>query len=278
MNRATDPALRMGRQTMSRGSLLVLALVAPLVGCVEPFGEQARHGITFYCPGVANVDMGDQGLRAGLEKAGYKGQVARVTWSLTFNPAIDQTVRLIAEQGGKRLAGYIQEYMDKYPGREVNVVGLSAGTGVAVWALEALKPKYQVNNVVLISSSLWNQYDVSRALKNVRGRIYNYFSPTDAVLAGPMKVFGTIDGVFFEDAAGAVGLRIPPGAEHKIDNVEWRAEFEHYGYYGGHGDGTSAAFVEAEIAPHLVTSAAVSQRHAALARQPATALPAGRQD
>ncbi len=263
---------------MKCGSLLALTLAATLVGCVAPYGEQAKHGITFYCPGVANVDMGDQGLRAGLEKAGYKGQVARVTWSLTFNPALDQTVRLIAEQGGKRLAGYIQEYMDKYPGREVNVVGLSAGTGVAVWALEALKPKYRVNNVVLISSSLWHQYDVSRALKNVRGRVFNYHSPTDAVLAGPMKVFGTIDGVFFEDAAGAVGLRVPPGAEPKIVNIEWRPEFEKYGYYGGHGDGTSAAFVEAEIAPHIVKIDAVARRRTTPATPLATALPGAHQD
>jgi pimeloyl-ACP methyl ester carboxylesterase len=258
--------------------IAVVVLTAALTGCIAGFGERATYGITFYCPGVGNMDLGDEGIRAGLEKAGYHGQVARMTWSLSFNPAIDQTVRIIAQQGGKRLAGYIQDYMDQYPGREVNVVGLSAGTGVAVWALEALKPKYKVSNVVLISSSLWHKYDVSPALRNVQGKIYNYYSPTDAVLAGPMKVFGSIDGVFLEDAAGAVGLQVPAGAESRIANVEWRAEFEQYGYYGGHGDGTNAAFVAAVIAEHIVKPGADQPPRTALARQAVTAPQAGRSD
>lgn len=254
--------------------IAMIGLTTTLTGCIAGFGERAKNGITFYCPGVGNMDLGDEGIRTGLEKAGYHGQVARMTWSLSFNPAIDQTVRIIAQQGGKRLAGYIQDYLDQYPGREVNIVGLSAGTGVAVWALEALKPKYKVSNVVLISSSLWHKYDASRALRNVKGKIYNYYSPTDAVLAGPMKVFGSIDGVFLEDAAGAVGLQVPPGAENRIVNVEWRPEFEKYGYYGGHTDGTSAAFVQAVIAAHLVKPGADQSPQTALARQAATVPPA----
>ena len=264
---------------MKQGMCVALALLAGLAaGCMPEFGERAQYGITFYCPGVGNMDLGDEGVRAGLEKAGYRGQVARVTWSLSFNPAIDQTVRLIAEQGGKRLAMYIQDYMDQYPGREVNLVGLSAGTGVAVWALEALKPEYKVGNVVLISSSLYHDYDVSRALQRVKGKIYNYYSSTDAVLAGPMKVFGTIDGVHFEDAAGAIGLRVPPGAPGRVVNVAWSPDFEKYGYYGGHTDGTSAAFVTAYIAPELLTAAPVQQPRTVVARQVAEAPPAGRRD
>jgi pimeloyl-ACP methyl ester carboxylesterase len=256
----------------------VVLLGGALAGCIPEFGDRARYGMTFYCPGVGNVDLGDEGIRAGLEKAGYQGQVARMTWSLSFNPAIDQTVRIIAEQGGKRLAGYIQEYMDRYPGREVNVVGLSGGTGVAIWAVEALKPEYKVNNVVLLSSSLYYGYDVSRALENVRGKIYNYYSSTDAVLAGPMKLFGTIDGVHFEDAAGAVGLRVPPGAAERVVNIAWTPEFEQFGYYGGHTDGTNAAFVTADIAPRILTAGAPELRQTDAATQVATAPPVAHRD
>jgi hypothetical protein len=261
---------------LARGVGLIL-LAGALSGCISTFGPEARNGITFYCPGVANADMGDAGIRAGLEQAGYRGQVARMTWSVSFNPVIDQTVRIIAQQGGKRLADYIQEYIDQYPGRPVNVVGLSAGTGVVIWALEALKPQYTVDDVVLISSSLSHDYDVSRALPRVQGRIYNYYSTTDAVLAGPMKVFGSIDGVFLQDAAGAVGLRVPPGSDGRIVNIAWRSEFEQFGYYGGHGDGTSAEFVRYEIAPHLV-NLADTRPETALARQTAIAPPRAHPD
>jgi hypothetical protein len=230
-------------------ALTVLGLAWP--GCVSGFGPRARYGVTFYCPG-AGVDMGDIGVRKGLEEAGYRGQVIRMTWSLSFNPAIDQTVHILAEQGAKRLAGYIQEYEDEYPGREVNIVALSAGTGVAVWSLEALKPQYKVNNVVLLASSLSHDYDVSRALHRVKGRIYNYYSPNDAVLALPMKVAGTIDRKFFTEGAGEVGLDVPDGDEGRVVNIEWRPEFERYGYYGGHFDGTNPRFVSAEIAQHII--------------------------
>ncbi len=256
----------------------IIALSVVLAGCVSEFGPQAQHGIVFYCPGVANADLGDVGIRRGLESAGYRGQVARVTWSLSFNPVIDQTVRIIAQQGGKRLAGYIQDYMDQYPGRPVNVVGLSAGTGVAIWAVEALKPGYKVQNVVLISSSLSHDYDVSRALRNIEGCIYNYYSANDAVLAGPMKVFGTIDGVYFKDAAGAVGLRVPAGTEGRVINIAWNREFEKYGYYGGHGDGTNAAFVQHVIAQHLLSPPGAPGPETALARRPETVAQPGHPD
>lgn len=230
----------------------VLLIGLWLTGCGGGFGERARYGITFYCPGAGNVDMGDAGIRAGLERAGYRGQVLRLTWSISFNPAIDQTVRAIARLGAKRLAGYIQDYRNEYPDQEINVIGLSAGTGVAVWALEDLRSGYSVDNVVLLASSLSSDYDVSEALRHVRGNIYNYYSPNDAVLAGPMKVFGTIDGKLMADGAGSVGLH-PPGRSSRVVNIRWRPEFARYGYNGGHLDSTTPSFVRHHVARHIVT-------------------------
>ncbi len=231
---------------------LLAGLSALAGGCAPAFGPRARYGITFYCPGVGNFDRGDAGIREGLERAGYRGQIARFNWSYSFNPALDQTLRPIARLGAARLAATIQDYLDRYPGREVNLIGLSAGSGVAIFALERLKPGYKVNNVVLIASSLYHRYDISKALPRIRGKIYCFYSPQDAVLSGPMKVFGTIDGVLFADGAGAVGLQPPRGAD-RVVNIRWRPEFERYGYYGGHIDGTSPAFVRHYIARHIVS-------------------------
>ena len=223
-----------------------------LVGCGGGFGERAEYGITFYCPGAGNVDLGDAGIREGLERAGYRGQVSRFTWSVGFNPVIDQTVQPIARLGAQRLAGHIKDYLDRYPGRDVNVVGLSAGSGVAIWALENLAPGYKVNNVILLASSLSADYDVGRALRNVKGNIYNYYSPSDAVLTQLMKLANTIDGRIGADGAGAVGLR-SRGGGGRIVNVRWRPEFRRYGYHGGHTDGTSPAFVHHELSRYIVT-------------------------
>lgn len=256
---------------------LLLLLAAGLPGCMTPFGPQAEHGITFYCPGAGNVDLGDAGIREGLAQAGYRGQVARLTWTVSFNPAIDQAVRVNARLGASRLARCIEDYIEKYPGREVNLIGLSAGSGVALWALEDLKPGYQVNNVVLLASSLYHRYDVSKALARMKGNIYNYYSPNDFVLSGPMKAFGTIDGVFLEDGAGAVGLHPPRGSE-RVVNIRWRPEFQRLGYAGGHMDGTSPAFVREYIARHIVTPGDAAEPRTAAATGPETAPPPGSPD
>jgi pimeloyl-ACP methyl ester carboxylesterase len=227
------------------------AALAIAAGCAPPFGPKAKNGITFYCPGAGNFDFGDLGIRQGLEAAGYQGQVAAVLWTVSFNPAIDQRLGN-ARLGAARLARTIEKYCDQFPGRPVNLIGLSAGTGVAIWALEDLKGDCRVENVVLLGSSLWYRYDVSKALRHVKGRIYNYYSSNDHVLAGPMKVFGTIDGVFGEDGAGAVGLRSPGGSD-RVVNIRWEPAFKRYSNFGNHTDGVRAPFVEAYISKHIIS-------------------------
>lgn len=248
-----------------KAKLSILMMIAGLAatGCTSALTEKARFGLTYYCPGAGNIDGGDTNVKRGLQSAGYKGDVASIFWTIGFNPAIDQTLRFNARLAAAKLAREIEAYVDKYPGRPVNLVGLSAGTGIAVWALEDLKPGYKVDNVVLLGSSLWYRYDLAAALQRVKGRIYNYYSGQDPVLAGPMKVFGTIDGVLLDHGAGAVGFQ--PSRE-RVVNIPWRPEFERLGYHGGHMDSTAPQFVRAIIAKHLLSEADTAEK------APATAL------
>lgn len=267
---------------MSRNLYLLSAVIvglAVLSGCGPAFGPKASHGITFYAPGAGNFDFGDVGLREGLRQAGYPGQVAGIVWTVSFNAAIDQRLGN-ARIGGTSLARHIEKYADEFPGQPINLVGLSAGTGVVVWALEDLKPGYEVDTVVLLSSSLWYRYDVSKALTRLKGKLYNYYSTQDPVLAGPMKIFGTIDGVFGQDGAGAVGLK-PPGGSDKIVNIRWKPEYRQYGYHGGHTDSTSAAFIRHEISKHITfgdSAAAPPQPGEMLASAGETTPPAARRN
>lgn len=228
--------------------------LAGLAGCAPTFSEKAAHGIVFYCPGAGNTDFGDANVRRGLEQAGYSGEVASFLWTLTFNVALDQELRGPARARATQLAGIIEDYAKQYPGQPINLVGLSAGTGIAMWAAEDLKNGVKVDNVVLLSSSLWNKFDAGPALKNIKGKVYVYYSPNDAVLAGPMKLFGSIDGVFGEDGAGAVGLHSPNGQD-RIVNVPYRDDYAKFGYYGGHLDSTAPDFVRNYLASHLIKPA-----------------------
>lgn len=239
---------------MRQTALLMSCALLFSSGCAATFSEKARNGITFYCPGAGNTDFGDVGLREGLAQAGYRGEVAAFIWTISFNVALDQTLRFNAHLRAGELARLVSAYRQKYPTQTCNLVGLSAGTGVAIWALEQLPDGVKVDNVVLLGSSLSHDYDASRAAAHVAGKIYVYYSPHDAVLAGPMKVFGTIDGKFGVDGAGAVGLHSRGGAE-KIVNNPWRPNYQALGNYGGHVDGTNPRFVRAVLAKHLLRPA-----------------------
>lgn len=256
--------------------LLVIGL-APLGGCAPTFGPNAKNGMTFYCPGAGNIDFGDVGVRDGLMNAGYRGEVAAIAWTVSLNPAIDQLVRVNARNAGTRLAEYIRSYKQQYPNGEVNVIGLSAGTGVAVWACEDLQGDVKVNNVVLLGSSLDNEYDLSKALRSVKGKIYCYYSANDSVLAGPMKVFGTIDGKFLVDGAGSVGFKYA-SRDRRVVNIAWRPEFQRYGYAGGHTDSTSPEFVRAVLSSYVLTPSASEVPDATPPTRLATVPPAARRD
>ncbi len=182
------------------------------------FSQKAANGITFYCPGAGNTDMGYFGVRKGLESAGYEGEVSAFIWTLTLLP-LDQELRGLVKLRARHLSDIIDKYIETYPGRPVNLIGLSAGSGVALWAVEHLNEDHMVENVVLLGSSLSHDYDVGDALEHIHGKIYVYYSPHDVILAGPMKLFGTIDGKFGVDGAGSVGLRSKRFAERIVNTL-----------------------------------------------------------
>jgi hypothetical protein len=227
--------------------MLGAAFVLLSVGCADP---KEQYGKTWYIDGAGNWGFGVVESAVGLEKGGYPGKVENYHWSLTMNPALDQTLRFIAQGAGARLGDIITDYLRTHPGAEVNVIGLSAGTGVGMWAIENVKPPFKVNNYVMLGSSLSSRYDARKALNNMTGKIYVYYSSSDPVLSGPVRALGTIDGSF-DDSAGLVGLRGPAAATGRIVNISWSARFEKYGWVGGHTDATSAEMMQYEIAPKL---------------------------
>src|SRR5262249_42620103 len=154
-------------------------------------------------------------------------------WSLTMNPALDQTLRFIAKGGGDRLGDIMTDYLKSHPDCDVNVIGLSAGTGVGMWAIENVKPPYKVNNYVMLGSSISSRYDATKALNNMKGKIYVLYSASDPVNSGPVRALGTIDGTF-DEPAGLVGLRGRANSSGRIVNIPWSSKYERYGWVGGH--------------------------------------------
>ncbi len=242
---------------MRRSILVLIAVstVGTLSGCVSTGGggggAAERFGKTFYLDGAGNWGFGSSEVSVGIRQAGYRGDVEIFVWTMTFNPLADQLNIVGARVRAAALADRIANYHRRYPENDINVIALSAGTGVATWAIENLPPGVNIKHFVLLGSSLSHDYDMSRAFKHISGTIYTYYSPHDNVL-GAVRVIGTIDQKRGGDSIGLVGLKPPPGYEDRVVNTGWSRRWLRLGWAGAHTDCTNQLFVRREIGPRLL--------------------------
>ncbi|MCB9866247.1 MAG: hypothetical protein H6816_06385 [Phycisphaerales bacterium] len=228
----------------------VLVASAALAGGCEKRGAAEKFGKTFYLDGAGNWGFGAADVPNGLKEAGYHGDVELYVWTSSFNPLIDQLNIGGAKLRGAILSDKIARYIERFPNNKINVIALSAGTGVATWAVEGLKGGAKIDNLVLLGSSLSWDYDMTRALKNMRGKIYVYHSSHDSVLQ-TVEVIGTIDGKRGVKSIGQVGLKPPPGMAERVVNTPWNKSWMRLGWAGAHTDCTNEKFVRYEIAKRL---------------------------
>lgn len=226
-------------------------------------GGGAAGQKTFYLDGAGNMGFGKETVPLGLADGGYRGEVSHFNWSTYLGPLLDQMAYSHNRRQGRRLAEKISDYLDQHPQGSVNVIALSAGTGVAVFALESLPARYQIDNLVMLSSSLSADYDLTRALRRVRGGVYFFWSPDDPILRGFVPLVGTVDRENTSQVAGVIGARIPPGASRdtrvwyasKVHNVRWYAHGSLGPIQLRHAGTTDRTFVRQMVAPILMRSA-----------------------
>lgn len=226
------------------------------VGC-RTGGVAERYGKTFYLDGAGNWGYGADGISRGLAAAGYSGDVEEYVWTTSFNPLVDQLNIVAAKFRSEALARKITDYVHRYPENTVNIVALSAGSGVATWAIEALPDGVGIDNLILLGSSLSHDYDMSEALSHMSGTIYVYYSEHDVVLQ-KVRVIGTIDGKRGVDSVGYSGLVPPRDLENRVVNTGWTRDWLRYGWTGAHADCTNAQFVRYELAKVIVAHQGVA--------------------
>ena len=246
--------------------VLLAALTLPTSGCVETAVKliaktqqqgDRQYGSTFYLGGAGPVgNVGSLDVPKGLYEAGYEGLVDVFTWQ-TLTHAGDQINLSRNRSKAAELATEIKQYRRRYPDQEINVIALSAGTGIAAFALEYLPEGIQVDHAIFLGCSLSSNYDLTRALRRVRSGLYAIYSDSDPILRNVVWYTGTMDRSSAEEGvAGLEGFRLPahkgPDTERqyaKLHNVPYRYEFSEYGYEGGHTDSTRRDFIREFIAP-----------------------------
>jgi hypothetical protein len=263
------------RHALSAISLFLMVLTAP--GCILGNRPTFVHTssiadeMTFYLDGAGNLGFGKETVPLGLADCGYLGQVRHFIWTTYWGPIHDQMSIVHNRRKAAELARQIEAHLDQYPSGKVNIIALSAGTGVAVFALEVLDSDYRVDNVVLLSSSLSSGYDLTRALKHVKGGIYFYWSPDDPILNRVVPIVGPVDQENSTPVvAGVAGASVPIRASREtmqcyrrhVHNVKWEPETLLGPVKYWHAGSITRHMIRELVAPILVGTAADTGRPA----------------
>lgn len=252
-------------------SLTCAALLVATAGCADPQGMTAsptqpggdpQYGAVYYLDGAGGGRLmnWEGGLKKGLKEAGYKGQLSMFPWETGLGVVVDQdTAVRYKRQKADEVAAEIVRFHQAHPASQIHLIGLSAGTAVAVFAAEALPPNVKLDNIILFGASISNDYNLTKALRHVRSHLYNFTSEDDAVLGFLVPISGTADRTD-APAAGLDGFVMPPDANAhtralyltKVVRIAWRAKYEKDGDYGGHTNAVNAPFVRDYVAPLIM--------------------------
>jgi pimeloyl-ACP methyl ester carboxylesterase len=253
---------------------LSLLLIVLSVGCASKSSwdgkyladrnERLPRGCVFYFDGAGGGTRKSnyaKGVVEGMLEAGYRGAGELVAWETGKGLMKDQDAS-VAYKRAKADAGAasIQSYRKKYPGAPVGLLGFSAGTAEAIFALEVLPEMEKVDHVVLLGTSISRDYDMTEALKRVKNKLYIFTSTHDQMLGTLMPLSGTADRKFNDPGAGIKGFVLPAGASAatrklyaaKIVTIPYSDDFRKDKDKGHHFDNVKKEFIRDHVAPLLI--------------------------
>jgi hypothetical protein len=249
-------------------------LLSFLTGCSSKSGwdftyrsdrnERLKQGCTFYFDGAGGGTKKANyasGVVQGMLEAGYAGGGELVPWETGKGLMADQVASVEYKRAkAKESSGKIQRYVAAHPGAPVGLLGFSAGTAEAIFALEGLPVSTPVDTVVLLGTSISRDYDMTEALKRVKNKLYIFTSPHDHMVGTMMKFSGSADRKYHDPGAGVAGFVLPAGAsdatrqlyEDKIVTIPYSQDFRKDGDKGHHFDNVKKEFIRDHVAPLLM--------------------------
>lgn len=208
-----------------------------------------------FLPGIAGVRDAERGVVTHLQQQLIGSRVNVFDWTagrqgLNALSDYDRNQSMAAMLSRRLLAA-----MRAAPATDIDLVAHSGGAAIAVWALEKMPAQACVRNIILLAPGLSPNYDLSRALTHVRGRMFVFFSNRDWWVSGAgTKLLGTMDRINTE-SAGYRGFHMPPHADTaqyaKLICVPYDPAWEALGNSGDHMGPLAPQFVSAVIVPLL---------------------------
>ena len=201
--------------------LLFLSLAHGSFAQTQPTTAPAIEHSTYllHLPGIGGLMNIDRLLTSGLLQGGIEADLQIYDWTGPDRGLASMTNVKRHEEQSQIVSRMILQRHEQQPDGHIILTAHSAGTGVAVWALEKLPDEVMIDDLVLIASALSPEYDLSKALRHVRHKAYAFNSELDVIVLGTgCRTFGTVDRVK-TDAAGRVGFRVPdhPAVEGQYD-------------------------------------------------------------
>ncbi len=158
---------------------------------------------------------------------------------------------------GAKLARKILTFRREHPHTKIDLVALSGGVGIAVFALERL-PRPIINKLILLCPALSPTYNLAPAL-TVVDKCYAFVSRKDSGILGlGTSIFGTTDRKKCP-AAGMVGFQIPNDASAedrkaytRLVEIRWTPALKSVGHAGGHTGWANPKFLKKHVVPLIV--------------------------
>jgi hypothetical protein len=239
-----------------------LAVLLGMAGCgvspappapMRPSGSGRTQLI--HLPGMAGDSFADRWWINELRLGGAADRVELYDW--TCNDTQIGALQAYARNHREawKIARRIIECRASDPETHILLTATSAGTGPLVWSLENLPEAVTVDYVVLIAPAVSPDFDLSRALHHVRGKMYVFHSEGDWFILGwGTSTFGTVDCKKCQ-AAGRSGFVMPQSADaaeyRKLVQIPYNSAWIKYFNFGDHTGAMSPSFARNFLSPLL---------------------------
>ena len=241
-------------------SIVLFIVLMQLTGCTSHLAtcERMDKGLVLILPGIEGRSVWNYELALGLDEGGVESAIEIYDWCTPV--PMGWWINLMDIQRNRKVAGElaqaIVEYKRKHPQRDVHLVGMSGGAGIAILAAERLPEKVQLKSMILLCAAVGPDYDLTEALEHCDEGIHSFYTEHDRLLLGAgTSILGTIDRSY-GPAAGKVGFRCPEDATprqkaayQKLRQIEWSPDMLKSGNIPSHGGWCSRPFVKEYLAP-----------------------------
>jgi alpha-beta hydrolase superfamily lysophospholipase len=214
-------------------------------------------GVLFAVDGAGNFQASSQHVRQALAEAHLPIEVVTVEWSHGFGRIIaDQIGYTYARAQGHTLAEALHQFRLDHPTVPIYLLAHSAGSAVAVAALESV-PSGTVDSAFLLAPSLSASYDIRPALRAVKYGLHVYYSERDTLYLGVWTgILGNSDR-HWGPSSGRIGFQTCPASPEdaylysKLIQRPWQPADLASGNDGKHYGDYQPDFVRLHVLPWL---------------------------